>query len=180
MPDLAPLPAFHFYVALVDVPPPSGAPGVGAALGAAASVAGAFVLGGFAECQGLESELQVDEVRAGGVNDRVFRLPGRASYPNIVLTRGVGFGEDLYLWHEGFLKGEGKRRNGLVLLAGESRVPIKAWSFERGVPVKWSGPSLAAGTSAVAIEKLEIAHERLTLSLSPGKVLAGAAGALGL
>ena len=41
--------------------------------------------------------------------------------------------------------------------------------IENGIPVKWSGPALDAGTSAVAIEKLEIAHEKLTLTLSPGR-----------
>ena len=60
---------------------------------------------------------------AGGQNDRVFRFPGRAAYPNVALSRGVGFGEDLYLWHEDFLKGEGKRRNGLIFLANETRIP---------------------------------------------------------
>lgn len=168
---LGPLPAFNFYIALIEDSNP---------LLEAAAVASAFVLGGFTECSGLESEIKVEEVLAGGQNDRVYRFPGRAAFPNIVLSRGVGFGEDLYLWHEDYLKGEGKRRNGLVFLANELRVPIKCWTFERGIPVKWSGPALGAGTSATAIEKLEIAHEKLTLTLSPGKLLDTALGAVGL
>jgi phage tail-like protein len=168
---LGPLPAFNFYIALIEDSNP---------LLAAASVASAFLLGGFTECSGLESEIKVEEVLAGGQNDRVHRFPGRAAFPNIVLSRGVGFGEDLYLWHEDYLKGEGKRRNGLVFLANELRVPIKCWTFERGIPIKWSGPALVAGSSASAIEKLEIAHEKLTLTLSPGKLLGAALGAVGL
>jgi len=168
---LGPLPGFNFYIALIEDSNP---------LLEAAAVASAFLLGGFSECTGLESEIKVEEVLAGGQNDRVFRFPGRAAYPSIVLSRGVGFGEDLYLWHEDFLKGEGKRRNGLVFLANETRIPIKCWSFERGIPVKWSGPALNAATSAVAIEKLEIAHERLTLTMSPGKLLDSALGAVEL
>jgi len=165
-----PLPAFNFYIALIEDSNP---------LLEAAAVASAFLLGGFAECSGLESEIKMEEVLAGGQNDRVFRFPGRAAFPNIVLSRGVGFGEDLYLWHEDFLKGEGKRRNGLIFLANETRIPIKCWTFERGIPVKWSGPTLNAGTSATAIEKLEIAHEKLTLTMSPGKLLDSALGAVG-
>lgn len=168
---LGPLPAFNFYIALVEDP---------SSVMAAVSVASAFVLGGFAECTGLESEVQIEEYRAGGQNDRVYKFPTRANFANITLSRGVGFGEDLYLWHEEFLKGEGKRRNGLIFLANELRVPIKAWSFEKGIPIKWSGPSLNAGTSATAIEKLEIAHEKLTLTLSPGKVLDSVTDAIGL
>jgi phage tail-like protein len=168
---LGPLPAFNFYIALIEDSNP---------LLEAAAVASAFLLGGFSECSGLESEIKVEEVLAGGQNDRVFRFPGRAAFPSIVLSHGVGFGEDLYLWHEDFLKGEGKRRNGLIFLANETRIPIKCWTFERGIPVKWSGPALSAGTSATAIEKLEIAHEKLTLTMSPGKLLDSALGAVGL
>lgn len=164
-----PLPAFNFYIALVED---------SSLLREAAAVASAFLLGGFSECSGLDSEIKVEEVLAGGKNDRVFRFPGRAAFPSIVLSRGVGFGEDLYLWHEDFLKGEGKRRNGLIFLANETRIPIKCWTFERGIPVKWSGPAFNAGTSASAIEKLEIAHEKLTLTLSPGKLVDSAISAV--
>lgn len=168
---LGPLPAFNFYIALVED---------ASALREAAAVASAFLLGGFSECSGLESEIKVEDVLAGGQNDRVYRFPGRAAYPNIVLSRGVGFGEDLYLWHEEYLKGEGKRRNGLVFIANETRIPIKCWTFERGIPVKWSGPAFNAGTSATAIEKLEIAHEKLKLTMSPGKLLDSVLGKVGL
>jgi phage tail-like protein len=168
---LGPLPAFNFYIALVEDENP---------LIQAAKIAAAFLLGGFSECSGLESEIKVEDVLAGGQNDRVYRFPGRATYPHIVLSRGVGFSESLYLWHEEFLNGEGKRRNGLIFLANETRIPIKCWSFERGIPVKWSGPAFNAGTSATAIEKLEIAHEKLTLTLSPGKLLDSALDAVGL
>ena len=164
MPKISdPLPSFNFYIALFnssDSPVQS--------LGKAALD---FVIGGFSEATGLESEVQIEEYRAGGVNDRVFRFPARADYPNITLSRGVSFSEDLYLWHEGFLKGEGKRRNGIIFLANEMRVPIKAWTFEDGIPVKWSGPALNASSSAAAIEKLEIAHEKLELTFSPGKAI---------
>lgn len=169
---MQPLPAYNFYITLIETDDL-------ASFGTAASL-GTLVLGGFSEAQGLESEISVESRRAGGINDRVFQFPGTATFPNLVLSRGVGFSEDLYLWHEQFLRGEGRRRDGLVFLANESRIPIKAWRFENGIPVKWSGPALNASTSAVAIEKLEIAHERLTLLLSPGAALAGAADALGV
>jgi len=168
LPRLGPLPAFNFYITLIDD---------SSTLSMLASVA-STVLGGFSECTGLESELGTVDHLEGGVNDRVHRFPTRFSFPNIVLSQGVGFGEGLYLWHESFLKGEGTRRNGLIMLANEMRVPIKTWTFERGIPVKWTGPSLNAGTSALAIEKLEIAHEKLTLTMSPGKAADAIVGAV--
>jgi phage tail-like protein len=167
---LGPLPAFNFYIGLMDDS------SAFAAIGSMVSL----VTGGFTECTGLDSELSVVEHLEGGVNDRVHRFPSRFTFPNIVLSRGVGLlSEDLYLWHESFLKGEGKRRNGLIFLANEMQIPIKCWTFERGIPVKWVGPSLNAEQSALAIEKLEIAHEKLSLVMSPGKLLADAMGAVG-
>ncbi|WP_417373491.1 phage tail protein [Glutamicibacter protophormiae] len=169
---MQPLPAYNFYIALAEAEANFAAVGL--------SALSAVVLGGFSEAAGLDSEIQVEERRAGGVNDRVYQFPGAASFPHLVLTRGMGFGEDLYLWHEQFLKGKGVRRHGMVFLADENHLPIKAWKFENGIPVKWSGPALNAGSSALAIEKLEIAHERMGLVLSPGKALSAAAENLGV
>ena len=163
MNTLGPLPAFNFYIMLIE----EGA----STLSTLVSAVGA-VLGGFAECSGLDSEIAVEDRLAGGINDRVFRFPGRASFSSIMLKRGLAFSEDLYLWHESFLKGEGVRRDGLIFLANETRIPVKTWSFERGIPKKWVGPSLNAGSSVLAFESLEIAHEKLTLVASPGMAAA--------
>ena len=94
------------------------------------------------------------------------------SYPNITLLRGVGLSEDLWLWHEEFQAGKGTRRDGLIILQDRMKIPVKTWSFSNGLPVRWSGPALKAGEGAVAIESIEIAHEKLTLLASPGQLLA--------
>lgn len=162
LPRFDPLPAFNFYIALIDTSD---------ALSILKTSVTGFALGGFSECTGLDASLDVEEFKEGGVNDRVHKFPSRTTFSNITLKRGVGFGEDLWLWYEEFLNGEGTRRDGLIVLANELRIPIKIWSFERAIPIKWSGPALNAGTSGVAIEGIEIAHEKLTLLMSPGKAL---------
>ena len=46
---------------------------------------------------------------------------------------------------------------------------MRSWGFQRGLPLKWSGPAMNAAQSAVAVETLEIAHEgwmALPLSMS--------------
>jgi phage tail-like protein len=161
---LGPYPACYFFIALIDT---------SSAFSTLTSGVAGFLLGGFAECSGLDASLEIQEFKEGGVNDRVHKFPTRSTFANINLKRGVGFGEDLWLWYEEFLNGEGTRRNGLIVLANELRVPIKIWSFENAIPVKWSGPSFNASTSAIAIESIEIAHEKLTLNMSPGKALDG-------
>jgi phage tail-like protein len=156
-----PLPAFNFLITLLDT---------SSTFSTLTSVA-SLVLGGFSECSGLESTLETFDYLEGGVNDRVHRFPTRFSYSNIVLKRGVGFSEDLWLWHQEFVEGKGKRRDGLIILQNDLKVPIKIWTFSRGLPMKWSGPTFNATASEVSIESLEIAHEKLELTLSPGAVL---------
>src|SRR5919199_3928791 len=42
----------------------------------------------FTECGGLEMSVKVDEVREGGLNEYVEKLPGRVEYGNLILKRG--------------------------------------------------------------------------------------------
>src|SRR5688572_20363096 len=171
LPRFDPLPAFNFLITLIDTT---------STFSAIKSGATSLALGGFSECSGLESTLETYDYREGGVNDRVHRFPTRATYANIVLKRGVGLGEGLWLWHQDFVDGKGKRRDGYIVLQNQLRIPIKIWSFSRGLPVKWTGPGLNARASEVSIESLEIAHEKLELIMSPGKLVDGLAGAIGL
>ncbi len=171
LPRFDPLPAYNFLIALIDN---------SSTFSAVASGVGSLAAGGFSECTGLEATLETFDFREGGVNDRVRRFPTRSNYSNIVLKRGVGMGEDLWLWHQDFVDGKGARRDGYIILQAENRIPIKIWSFSRGLPVKWSGPSLNARVSDISIEALEIAHEKLELIMSPGKALDDLAGAIGL
>ena len=46
-------------------------------------------LGAWTKCEGLSVEWDIHEYKEGGVNDFVHRLPGRAKYQNLKLTRPV-------------------------------------------------------------------------------------------
>jgi phage tail-like protein len=155
-----PLPAFNFTIALLDT---------SSTLKIVTSVAG-MVLGGFSECSGLDSAVEVEEYKEGGVNDRIHKFAGRVSHSNVTLRHGVGLGEDLWNWHYAYVQGKGKRRDALIMLQNELRIPIKVWKLSRAIPVKWGGPNLNARQAEVAIESLEIAYESLEL-FSPGALL---------
>jgi hypothetical protein len=49
------------------------------------------------------------------------------------------------------------------------------WTFRRGLPVKYSGPTLNALQGAVAIESISIMHEGLS-QMGGGAMLANAIG----
>jgi phage tail-like protein len=108
--------------------------------------------------------MQVEEYSEGGENRFIHKFPTRMTYSNIVLKRGITLSEDLWNWHADYVNGRGKRRDGIIILRSEQQIPLKTWLFERGLPLKWSGPSLNAAQSAVAIETLEIAHQGLRLA----------------
>jgi phage tail-like protein len=154
-----PLGAFNFYLSLVDSPVVSDG---------LAGPAGNYQVAGFAECTGLDATVDVFEYVEGGVNDYVHKFPSRAKFGNITLKRGViSLSDDLWSWHNDFVQGRGIRKNGLIYLLNEGRIPAKVWKFKRGIPTKWVGPSLNASQSLVAIESLEIAHEGLILDTGP-------------
>src|SRR5258708_33871456 len=103
------------------------------------------------------------------MNDRVLRFPTRASHSNITMKHGIIYSyNDLWSWHNDFVRGTGTRKDGLIFLLDEARKPARVWKFKRGIPTKWVGPSLNATQNNVALESLEIAHEGLQLTAGGG------------
>jgi phage tail-like protein len=122
-------------------------------------------IGAFTEVSGLSAELEVEEVVEGGQNQFVHKLPGRMTWPSIVLKCGVTSSERLFEWFarssgEGFAAQGDKleRSDGAVVLVDAAGEPVRTWTFADAFPVKWTGPTLAASASDVAVEELEIAH----------------------
>lgn len=149
-----PYPAYNFAVVLLG--------SSGDLLSVLRDLLGASAAG-FSECSGLEATLEVKDYQEGGNNGRTLRFPTRVSWSNLRLRRGVGHSDELWEWHWGFVEGRGQRRDGLVVLNDERYQAVKTWQFSRGLPVKWTGPTLNAAQSQTAIEELEIAHEGLEL-----------------
>jgi phage tail-like protein len=116
-------------------------------------------LGGFSECSGLEMSMQPEEYKEGGRNGTVLKFPSRVTWSNIMLKKGVGASSALWDWHYGFVEGQGKRRDGVIVLLNDLHVPNNIWYFRRGLPVRYTGPTMNASQNTVAIEALEIAHE---------------------
>jgi phage tail-like protein len=144
----------NFVVSLIDSSSALAAIG-SAALSALLDVA----VGGFSECSGLEMSMKVEEYLEGGNNGTVLKFPGRVSFGNITLKRGLASNTSLWDWHYGFVRGTGKRRDGVITLLNSLHVPTAIWFFQGGLPLKYSGPQLNAAQSSVAIETIEIAHQ---------------------
>lgn len=151
-----PLLNHNFVISLLDTSSPLAL--VGSALSSAVSD---IALGGFSECTGLELSMKVEEYNEGGNNGTVLKFPGRVSHGNLTFKKGQGTSSALWDWHYSFIIGQGKRRDGIVVLLNELHLPNNIWYFRRGLPLKYSGPALNATQNTVAIESIEIAHDGL-------------------
>lgn len=143
-----------------DAPPSSGAAGE------------ALCDGGFQEVNGLEIEMDVQDLLEGGRNNAVIRRLGRGKYPLLVLKRGLlhtgsgRFDSRFWQWMMDALDGVRplQRVDGTVRVMSAEGTVRATWTFERGLPAKVRGPELNARTGEVAIEELSIAHEGLRLT----------------
>lgn len=115
-------------------------------------------LGNWSKCDGLSVEYDVFEYKEGGENAFVHRIPGRAKYQNLKLTRPVNKDSKKVANWMAKLKIEVKRQTAEISALDTQGNPIATWNLEGVFPVKWNGPSLDVSANSVAMETLELAH----------------------
>ncbi len=122
-------------------------------------------IGRFMEVNGLQVDVGVEELEEGGQNSFVHKLPGRMTWPNITLKRGITQNDSLLSWlakssGEQFAAQGNKlaRSTAAITLLGPGAKRLRAWEFDGVFPVRWKGPDFAANSSEMAVEELEIAH----------------------
>ncbi len=123
------------------------------------------VIGRFMEVSGLEVSVAVETVEEGGQNGFVHQLPGRMTWPPLVLKRGITQNDSLIAWMnktsgEQFASAGNKlaRHSGAVTLVGPGGERLRSWEFDGAFPTKWTGPSFAATSNELPTEELTIVH----------------------
>ena len=125
------------------------------------------VTAAFKSVSGIGNKQDVISYKLGG--DRSVRqMPGRVSFNNITLERGLTVNNDLVEWRRKILEGgdmEKLRVDGAVVALGRDKTslgdptPLARYNFYRAWPIKWDGPGFTAGSGDMAVEKLELAIE---------------------
>ena len=121
------------------------------------------IVGAFQEVSGLGSSNEVVEYKASGSKGQyiIHKVPGRLTWNNITLKRGITDATDLWDWRR--LVEEGKveeaRKNGSVVMYDQTGQEIARWNFTNAWPSKLTGPSADAKSNEVAIEELEVVVE---------------------
>jgi len=121
----------------------------------------------FSEVRGLEVSIDVVDYRPGDAKlNTEQKLPGLYKVSDVTLKRGLTRDLSLWNWINGGLSGNITRTAVVITLLDQADNAVLAWRLRNAWPRKWCGPVLNAGSSEVAIEELELAHEGLELSAS--------------
>ena len=107
-------------------------------------------------------KVETEDVKEGGQNGYVHKLPIRVNAGTLTLKNGIGIGNQLLLWYQQVAQGNfgSVRKDVTILLFGGVRArPVMTITLLQAYPIRWSGPSLRAGDSAAAIEEIELAHQ---------------------
>ena len=122
---------------------------------------GGFQRAAFRECEGLSAAQEPIEYREGTDPKHPRKVPGLNKYTNITLKWGISDDTDIWEWRKKCIDGKVERQDGSIILMDEEGNEVCRWNFFQGWPTNWTGPSLNATGNDIAIETLEITHERI-------------------
>jgi phage tail-like protein len=125
----------------------------------------------FSEVSGLDSENTPIEYREGADSINSMRkLPGIEKYSNVSLKRGITGSLALWNWRKEVRDSTSTippRKEVTILLLnekGDRNKPAMTFKLRNAWPTKITGPSLMAKGNDIAIEQLDLVHERLEIS----------------
>ena len=120
---------------------------------------------GFSDVSGLSTDVTMAEYREGtDKENHVRKIPGMHKVGDITLKRGIINSESLWEWiKEVRNNGIAAQRNVTITMMDESsQNAVQSWFLRGAVPMKYSGPTLAAkGGSDVAMEEMVLSIEAL-------------------
>ncbi len=114
----------------------------------------------FTEFRMPNLQVETMDIKEGGQNTYVHKLPVRVTVGSATLRNGISRDLTLLNWYLQVLQGDLEHavRQVTVVMYDLQRRPIITWNFRNAYPVKWSGPTLKADDRSVAIEELEFVH----------------------
>jgi phage tail-like protein len=122
-------------------------------------------IGIFKEVRGLEVTVPTEEIREGGQNGFIHKVPGRMTWPNIVFRHGLTQSDSLMDWLSkssgpGFAGNQNKlsRSTGAITAITHTGERLRAWQLRAVFPVRWKGPDFGIELKNALEEELEIAH----------------------
>ena len=124
----------------------------------------AEIFGGFSDVSGIMSEITVAEYREGtDPENHVRKIQGVHKTGDITLKRGIIDSATVWDWIQSTrIAGPAAKKTVVISMLDEKREPVQKWTLRGVIPLKWTGPTLAAkGGGDVAMEELVLSCEAL-------------------
>jgi len=122
-----------------------------------------LVEGAFIECSGLKAEREVIKVNEGGANSYSHHLPGRVTYGDLTLRKGVMFSIELWDWFfEGAQDGYGLLRDMTIIqYSSYFNIPARWYNITDAFPTSWEGSSLRTDSNQLSVETITLTFKTL-------------------
>ncbi|MGF6848178.1 phage tail-like protein [Chitinophaga sp. W3I9] len=116
--------------------------------------------GSFQEVSGLTATITPLEVKEGGENRFIHRLPQAPKYGNLVLKRGMLTGSPLIRWAQNSINLFTFSPVAVVVsLMNANRGLVASWQFVNAYPVALKVSEFKAQESVIALETLELCYD---------------------
>lgn len=120
----------------------------------------------FQEVSGLNMEIRTEEIKEGGQNRLIYKVPQSIQYPNLVLKRGIiKPSSELNKWCNETIQSGGfqiKLKDITVNLLDPSKSgqsPLVTWVFKNAYPIKYQISNFNAERSEIAVETIELVYQ---------------------
>jgi phage tail-like protein len=120
----------------------------------------------FDSISGLGSESEVvEETLIDSYTGEIViqKVPGRITWTDITLKRGVSRTNDVWEWRQQVVRGEieDARLNCSIIAFNQQGEEVIRWNLEKAWPSKLSGPEMEAGGQNYMVEEITIVHQGL-------------------
>jgi phage tail-like protein len=123
---------------------------------------------GFSEISGLTSELETEQVFAGGENSFVYNLPKQVKSSPLVLKRGFfNSNSGIAQWINNVLSngfpGNVEAKDVVIELINEHDDSIISWTLHNAFPTKWEVSGFNAMENKIVVESITMNYSRFTI-----------------
>ncbi len=111
---------------------------------------------------GSESEVVEHKIVNPDTGETIIqKIPGRLTWTEVSLKRGVTSTIDVWQWRQEVVDGkvDDARTNCSVVAFNQANEEIARWNFENAWPSKVTGPDMDSGGTDYMVEEMTIVHE---------------------
>jgi phage tail-like protein len=114
---------------------------------------------------GSESEVVEHKIVNPDTGETIIqKIPGRLTWTEVSLKRGVTSTIDVWAWRQEVVDGkvDDARTNCSIVAFNQANEEIARWNFDMAWPSKVTGPDMDSGGTDYMVEEMTIVHEGMT------------------